>query len=153
MIKKLLLIIVTLTVMAWLFAWPYPVAGDCMEPAVKDGSYAFVNRMLPYFRAYKIGDIAVFDHEQKAWIARIVALENDVIQISDGTILVNGIVLQDSVKRNWKDWKYGSYGIEQPLTVPIGHVYVLSDDLSAHHDDSRVFGPISEKYIEGLVWQ
>ena len=153
MLKKFLFIIVTLLIIAWMFAWPYPICGDCMEPAVKDGSYAFVNRIAPYLREYKIGDIVVFRHEKKSWIARIVGLENDTIQITDGTILVNGASVCDSVQRNWSNWKYGTYGIDEPLRVPSGYVYVVSDDLSAHHDDSRVFGPIPNKSIEGLVWQ
>ncbi len=152
MIKKILLIAITLIVMAWAFAWPYPISGDCMEPAVKDGSYVFLNRTLPYLRQYKIDDIILFKHEEKVWIARVVALENDTIQITKGTIAVNGFPIQDSVQRNWTNWKYGTYATEEPLKVPSGYVYTLSDNLSAIHDDSRVFGPVSKKSILGLVW-
>jgi len=135
-----------------LIAWPYYIAGDCMEPVVKDGSYAFVNRVAPYVREHKIGDIIVFTYEEKPWIARVVALENDTIHIANGIIKVNGVPLQDLVQRNWTDWEYGSYAINELYQVPANHVYVLSDNLAAHHDDSRVFGPISKKIIFGAVW-
>jgi len=121
-----------------LIAWPYYIAGDCMEPAVKDGSYVFVNRMAPYIREHKIGDIIVFTYEEKPF--------------TKGIITVNGVALQDSVQRNWTDWEYGTYAINELYYVPADHVYVLSDNLAAHHDDSRVFGPISKKIIFGAVW-
>jgi len=153
MIKKIILVVVTLIGTAWLFAKPYRTSGDCMEPAVKDGQFVFLNRVLPYLRQYKIGDIILFKHNEKIWISRIVALGKDTIHITEGDILVNGISLKDTVHRDWTDWKYGNYAIDNPLQVPLDHVFVLSDNLSAHHDDSRVFGPIPKKSILGLVWQ
>jgi len=148
----ILLIIAALICAARGLIWPYYISGNCMDPAVKDGSYVFLSRIVPYLRAYKINDIVGFEYEGKPWIARIVALENEIIQVTAGAIRINGEILHDLVQRNWSEWKYGTYGIDEPLRVPSGHVYVLSDDLSAHHDDSRVFGPISKKTILGLVW-
>ena len=137
----------------WLFARPHRITGDCMEPAVKDGQLIFLNRISPYLRGYKIDDIILFKHNGKIWISRIVALDKDRIHIAEGNILVNGISLQDAVQRNWTDWKYGNYAIDNPLQIPLDHVFVLSDNLSAHHDDSRIFGPISKKSILGLAWK
>lgn len=136
-----------------MLAQPYRLYGDCMEPALKDGRVYFLNRIASYLRPYHIGDIIVFKHEEKDWVARIVALETDTIQITEGSIIVNGLPLQDiGIHRNWTDWKYGAYAIERPLQVPSGHVYVLSDNLSAHHDDSRVFGPVPTSMIFGVIW-
>lgn len=134
------------------FARPFRISGNCMEPAVKDGSLQFLNRALPYFRRYKINDIVIFKYEKKTWISRIVALEQDTLFIHDGNMYVNDVLLQDAIARNWTDWKYGTYGIDAPIQVPLGHVYVLSDNLSAHHDDSRVFGPIPTTSIVGIIW-
>lgn len=131
---------------------PYRVSGDCMDPAIKDGSLHFLNRTLPYLRQYKIGDIVVFKHEEKTWVSRVVALENDTVQISEGGIMLNDTKLQDNVRRNWTDWKYGTYGIDAPIKIPSDHVYVASDNLSAHHDDSRIFGPIPNSSILGILW-
>jgi len=123
-----------------------------MEPSFKDGGLYFVNKISPYFKQYQKGNVVVFKYEGKDWIARIVALENDTIEIKDQNILVNNVQLKDNVIRNWTDWKYGTYGIDVPIKIPLGHVYVLSDNLSAHHDDSRVFGSISKSLIIGVVW-
>lgn len=155
----------SLKVISWLFsiiiagllvfgflAKPYRIHGDCMEPAIKKGKLYFLNKLSPYIRKYQIDDIIIFKYEEKPWIARIVALENDTIQIDEGTIRVNGSALDDKVLRNWNDWKFGTYAINESIKVPSGHVYALSDNLSAHHDDSRVFGPIPYSSIFGVLW-
>ena len=135
------------------FARPHCVSGNCMEPAVKDGKLCFLNRISPYLRKYRLDDIILFKHEEKVWISRIVALENDTIQISEGNVIVNGSPLQNAgIVRSWANWKYGTYAIDEPFQVPSGHVFVLSDNLAAQHDDSRVFGPVSKESILGLVW-
>lgn len=134
-------------------ATPYRISGDCMEPAIRDGKLYFLNRISPYLRHYQIGDIIVFKHEGKEWISRIVALENNTIQITEGSVVVNGVALNNKrIYRNWSGWKYGTFAINKPLQVPADHVFVLSDNLSAQHDDSRVFGPISTSSILGLIW-
>lgn len=153
--KKIIIFILgafALILAAWGFAWPWHVSGDCMEPAIKDGKTYFLNRMLPYLRQYKANDIIVFKYENKIWISRIVGLENDTIQITDGKIIINNATLNDSIERNWADWNYGAYAINEPFKIPSNHVYVLSDNLTAHHDDSRVFGPIPKETILGIVW-
>ncbi len=112
-----------------------------------------MNRSLPYLRGYRVNDIVLFNHKEKVWISRIVALETDTIQIDEDKLILNGVALQDaSIRRNWSDWKQGNYAISKQLQIPLGHVYVLSDNLSAQHDDSRVFGFISKGSILGLVW-
>ncbi len=150
--KVLVLIALVLGMVMQFFAKPYKISGDCMEPAIRDGKLYFLNRTLPFFRPYRIGDIVFFDRDGHTWISRIVALEGHTIQIQDHKIFVNGTDLTDGIQRNWSDWKYGTYAVAQLFQVPIRHVYMLSDNLSAHHDDSRVFGAIATNSIIGVVW-
>jgi signal peptidase I len=151
--KMTIFVVSALTIVTWAFAHPYNVPGDCMEPAIKDGSHIFVNHVSPYLRRYRIGDIIAFKHEGKGWVSRVVALEADTIEITEGSVVVNGNALQNAgICRSWANWRYGAYAIDNQLQVPLGHVFVLSDNLSAQHDDSRVFGPISNQSIIGQVW-
>lgn len=144
---------IILIIMRFALAEPLRVSGDCMEPAIKDGNLYFVNRISSYLRQYHTGDIIIFEHEEKTWISRIVALEGDTIQITEGSVIVNGVILQEkNIRRNWSGWDYGTYAINTSLQIPKDYVFVLSDNLPAQHDDSRVFGPISKKSISGLVW-
>lgn len=154
--NKYIIIVVSIIaslVALWIFVWPYRISGDCMEPAINDGKLYFLNRALPYVRKYKINDIILFKHEGKVWISRIVALENSTIEITESNIIVNGVPLTDAgITRNWLNWNFGTYAINEKFKVPQDHVYVLSDNLSAHHDDSRIFGAISKKAILGIIW-
>jgi len=145
--------ILTLAILVMTAARPYRIYGDCMEPAFQDGKLCFLNKIYPYIKKYKIGDVILFKHESKVWISRVVALENDTILIKKESILVNNFPLKKgATKRSWRGWNYGKYAISKPFKVPRNHVFVLSDNLSAKHDDSRVFGPINKESILGLVW-
>lgn len=132
---------------------PYRISGDCMEPAIVDGKLYFLNKLYPYLFNYKIGDIIVFNHEGKAWISRVVALEGEVIKINYKSINVNNKKLESNhILRNWENWDYGKYAIKKDFVVSKSHVFVLSDNLSAKHDDSRIFGAISNSSILGVIW-
>lgn len=143
--------IVTLIMIGIGWSQVYRISGDCMEPAIKDGRLYWVDQISPFLREYQIGDIIVFKHEEKMWISRVVALGGDTIKITEGKVTVNGIDLQDNVFRNWSGWEYGTFAIDEPFTVPKDSMFVLSDNLSAQHDDSRIFGPISKKVISGRI--
>lgn len=145
--------IIILIIVILSLARPFRISGNCMEPAIMNGQLCFLNQISPYLRQYKIDDIVLFEHEKKVWISRIVAMENDTIQISEGNVVVNGNSLQNpKIHRSFANWEYGTYAINKPFLIPSNHVFVLSDNLSAQHDDSRVFGPISKSSILGIIW-
>lgn len=131
---------------------PHRVSGDCMEPAIKNHGLYFVNELYYNLFPLALGDIITFDHENKVWISRVVALENQTIEINGKGIFIDGNLYSDSVDRDWQGWKLGVYGIENAYKLGARHCYVLSDKLSSGHDDSRVFGPISYASIRGKVW-
>lgn len=137
--------------MLMMFAEPYRISGDCMEPAIQDGKSYFLDKASHYFSPYQIGDVILFEHEGKVWVSRILALENNSIKIIQDSLIINGVTLQDSIKRNWSSWQHGTFGVNNTFQVPANHIYVLSDNLSAHHDDSRVFGAISHSAIIGRL--
>lgn len=152
-ICKIIFLLIIMSMMVLLIAQPYRISGDCMEPAIMDGHLYFLNRLSPYLRQPKIDDIILFKHNGKIWISRIVALGSDKILISNSSIMVNSVVRDNSdIHRNWSNWKYGIYAINSTFQVATNHVFVLSDNLSAHHDDSRVFGSIATKSILGVIW-
>ncbi|MFZ4115964.1 MAG: signal peptidase I [Chthoniobacterales bacterium] len=160
MFKKIIVVVLLVVVFLFLYFFiskPYRVCGideeksDCMEPAIKDGQWCFVNHLYYMLNTYRAGDIIIFRHKHKIWISRIVGLENQEVKITNNIILVNNKVYSDSIERSWKDWRYGYYGVDSVAKVPPGHIYVLSDNLSAHHDDSRVLGPISYDNVLGKV--
>ncbi len=151
--KSIALTVLMLIIAVKLFAQPYRVYGDCMEPAIKSGKLYFLNKASPSLHKYQIGDIIVFKHEGKNWISRVVALENDTIQITENNVIVNNTALDNTaIHRNWLNWQHGEYAINEPFKIPKDHVFALSDNLSAQHDDSRVFGPILNSDVLGHIW-
>ena len=119
--KIIVFTIIALIIVVQAFAKPYRVSGDCMEPTITDGQLCLVNHISPYVRQYRIGDIISFKYEGKVWVSRVVALENNTIQIAEGSVVVNGVPFQDAgIHRNWSNWKHGVYAIDMPLEGPAG---------------------------------
>lgn len=120
--KFIIISFLILAIFSWVIARPHRISGDCMEPAITDGYLYFSNQLAPYLREYRIDDIITFTHEDRLWISRIVALENDTIEIKENEIIVNGTLLNTGISRNWEGWGYGTYAINKTFTVPVNHV-------------------------------
>ncbi len=134
---------------------PMRIIGDCMEPAIRDGQWCFVNRFAYWHTPPDIDDVVLFRHEQKVWISRVVAVGGQRVEVTcDGLVLDGSVKMNDPIARAWSEWnKTGTYGVGSPCDVPAEHVYVLSDNLSARHDDGRVFGSIPAKDLLGRTFR
>jgi len=124
------------------------VHGDSMEPNVKDGDVGLFVRHGPV----KAGDVVIFaqDGESDYLIKRVVAVAGDTVNIDEetGQVLVNGeIYSQDGVRAQTHAREDG---IEFPVTVPEGHVFLLGDNRPVSKD-SRAFGLVKTDQIEGRV--
>ena len=57
--KKFLLMLVLAGISIFIgrmIAAPSHISGDCMDSAVRDGGYVFLNRITPYLRDYRLTD-------------------------------------------------------------------------------------------------
>ena len=133
------------------FVQPMQIHGDCMEPAVRDGQWCFVNRWAYWRLPPASGDVVLFRYDEKVWISRVVGVGGQTVEMTrDGLVLDGHLQSNDPIARDWREWnQHGTCGVGSPFTVPDGQVYVLSDNLAARHDDSRVFGPIPAMDIVG----
>ena len=133
----------------WILIPNYRLDGDCMAPALNDGERHWFNRFSYLWAGPQAGDVVVFRLEGKKWVSRIVATEGETVRLQLQQVLINNRVREDGVLRNWQSWdQHGQIGVAEPVRIPPSHVYVLSDNLRAEHDDSRVFGPIPVASIE-----
>lgn len=132
----------------------YAVEQTSMEPTLEPAQRLIVDRLTPRFDPYKPGDIIVFDARalpdlKAPLIKRVIAIEGSVVEISDGRVHVDGVVLDEPY----------TFGDEptQPATeatrwvVPPGHLFVLGDH-RAVSVDSRTFGPIEISSVIGRAW-
>lgn len=121
------------------------VQGQSMYPNLKTGDLVLFFRLN---QSYKAGNVVILHLQKEKLVKRIVAVEGDTVDIEEetGQLLINGEVLDEeyvflptfSVRE----------GIEFPLTVPEGSVFVLGDNRTAS-SDSRKFGLVPTEQIDG----
>lgn len=98
------------------------------------------------------GDIIVFRNPEKReeyeyFTKRVIGLENDVVQISNGKVMVNGEILIE----NYVSEDNNMINIAGEWRVQNNSLFVLGDNRD-HSLDSRKFGPIPESYVLGKVF-
>lgn len=111
------------------------VDGFSMLPTLKDGEYVLVNRLAFRSNLPDRGDIIVFVSPQSPdldLIKRVIGLPGDTVQISDGSVQVNGQKLDEP------------YIAAAPIyngewSVPEGNLFVLGDNRN-DSSDSHAWG-------------
>ncbi len=126
---------------------PVKVEGTSMMPSLTDQERIFVNKFVYRFGDIQRGDIVVFWFPldpSKSYIKRVIGLPGDVVEIKNGTVIVNGKVVDEPyVPEQYRD--YMSFG---PYTVEPDHYYVLGDHRNASND-SRTWQTVERKRIYG----
>ena len=123
------------------------IPSGSMIPTLEIGDRVFVNKFIYRFTEPDRGDIIVFqsvDNPDVELIKRVVGLPGDKIAEKNGKIFVNG-KLQKEPYTNKELPDRSSFA---KSTVPKNHVFVMGDN-RANSADSRYFGPLPEKNIEG----
>lgn len=128
------------------------VSKTSMVPTLHDKDNLIIEKITPRFGLLERGDIVIiedasehFESDHKLIIKRIIALENETIEIKDGIVYINGIPLREDYIENEGDSNYG------PVKIDEGHVFVLGDNRPNSHD-SRKFGQISVDKIKAKAF-
>ena len=120
--------------------------GNYMFPAIRDGDLLITYKLEEPLTT----EVVAYNVDGRNYIGRIIARSGDVVEIGDsGELLVNGsrpaeeifyptISVQDS-------------SIAYPYTVTQGCVFILNDYRMLDSPDSRVFGEISSKDLDGKM--
>jgi signal peptidase I len=114
-----------------------------MNPAIKDGDVVFFYRSK--VDKYKPREVVILDFNGKRQVRRVIATAGDTVDITEDGLLING-ALQQEQSIYQKTERYQE-GVEFPLTVPEGHIFVLGD-ARKEATDSRIYGcvKISDTY-------
>jgi signal peptidase I len=130
------------------------IPSESMVPTLRVGDRVLVNKFIYRFTEPERGDIIVFESVEGGGddlIKRVVGVPGDEISVRGGKLVVNG----EPQKEPYLNRKYPDRSFAAPTTVPEGHVFVMGDN-RANSRDSRFFGPVPEKKIEGeaflLFW-
>lgn len=129
------------------------VSGESMENTLDDGDQLIVDKITYRFQDPERFDIIVFPFHYKEntyYIKRIIGLPGETVQIADGTIYIDGEVLEESYGREvMQDPGIAS----EPITLGEDEYFVLGDNRNQSSDsrDPSV-GLIHRNEIIGRAW-
>ena len=132
-----------------------------MENTIMAGDRILALRTSYWFDEPEAGDIVVFrypDDEtgKTLYVKRIIGTPGDTVEMSNGTVYVNGKTLQEDYIA---EVTQGSYG---PYVVPDGCYFMMGDNRN-HSQDSRfwrnqyvekdeILGKVVLRYYKGFKW-
>ena len=156
-VKRLLPVCVTLLAAAAAVCWVLffekaRVYGHSMEPVLKDGQTVLVDKL-----AYRLGEPERFDvivfrdrrEEGRYYMKRIVGLPGETVQIADGRVTIDGVLLEEpSEREEIRDARRAS----EPVVLGQAEYFVLGDNRNGSSDsrDSDI-GNVSAEHIIGRV--
>jgi signal peptidase I len=123
------------------------IPSGSMIPTLEIGDRVLVNKFIYRFTDPSRGDIIVFesvDNSNEDLIKRVVGLPGDRIAVRGGKLFVNG----ERQREPYTNKKLPDRSFYAQTRVPKNHVFVMGDN-RGNSADSRVFGPLPEKNIEG----
>jgi len=174
----LLSIIATiLFVLVFLVFKTHSVPSSSMNPNISAGNYVVVSRwgfgLFEYFgikTPIKRGSVYIFNrpNSNKLYIKRVIALPNDMLEIDNDKVFVNGKLLEFKALSQADDHQVGieqakgsSYLIQKnrkrPFSYKVKHImkkghYFLLGDNRDNSADSRIWGTVPrENFIARLV--
>jgi signal peptidase I len=126
---------------------PVKIEGSSMNPLLSDHEAIVINRLVCHFEPIHRGDVVVFRYPldtTQSFIKRIVGLPGETVQIRQGLVYVNG----NRVPEPYVPSQYEDLSDFGPIQVPSGSYFVLGDRRDSSND-SRVFGTVARRLIEG----
>ncbi len=132
------------------FGYTITNVGASMEHAIEHNQKILVNRTSYFLFAPGIDDVIVFRQgkNEHLYIKRVVATPGDTVQIINGTLFVNDVMIKDDFD------KIADPGIAaKKLTLGEDEYFVLGDNRNNSEDSrSNTVGMIHKDQIIGKAW-
>ena len=134
---------------------PFIVPTGSMIPTIQINNRVLAEKITFRFaRPPRYGDIVVFPDpkgEHPHLIKRVIATGGQTIDLREGKVYVNGNELTEPYTHGQPSEQL-TPEIGFPLKVPSDSVWVMGDNRT-NSGDSRVFGPVAVKNVQGLaIW-
>lgn len=144
---RFIILIIFLWLLFGVFFGIASVRGDDMFPRMSAGDVVLYYRLEKNFNN---GDVLVLKKEGKMRVGRVVAHENDSVEITgEGELKINGnVVVENNVF--YKTYPYDKKRVRYPLKLKKDEVFVLCDYREGGKD-SRYFGAVRKSEIKGKV--
>jgi signal peptidase I len=146
-VRLICIAVVTYLIFTYIFI-PLKIKGHSMAPTYKDGQVNVCWRFNYLFSDPKRYDVVVvrFAGNSVMLLKRIIALEEEKIEIRNGKLFVDGQFVEETYVKKSYDWNL------PPRQVEKGNVYLIGDNRNVpiqQHD----FGQTSIKRIIGVpLW-
>jgi len=141
-------VVIAIVVILFLYQ-PVKVEGTSMMPSLIDQERIFINKFVYRFGISEISrsDMVVFwfpGDPTKSYIKRVIGVPGDTVEVSDGTVIVNGEPLAES----YVPQEYRDHISMQRRVIPQDQFFVLGDHRSSSND-SRTWGMVPRHFIYG----
>ena len=127
------------------------VSGQSMVPLLEAEDVVLMNRLIYDFSDPKRFDVVVFQRgDSRANMKRVIGLPGETVQIKDGAVYIDGILLEAEDGLN----QVALAGLaENPITLGEDEYFLLGDNRDSS-EDSRFsnIGNVTKEQILGKVW-
>ena len=150
-IREIVVVVVAVLLIKTFLFEIITVEGDSMLETLRTGDRMYVSILSARIEGYQRGDIVIcyYPNRTDRCVKRIIALPGDSVEIIQGTVYVNGELVEEDYIDHQGRYTY-------PLTVMgEGEYFVLGDNRPISHDShSNDVGPVTR--IEGkarfIIW-
>jgi signal peptidase I len=153
-VKFTILALLIVTPFRFYVAQPFIVSGASMQPTFDPKEYLVIDELSYRFSKPERGDVIIFRYPQDPstyFIKRVIALPSETIRLKDGIVHITTVTGEEIVL----DESYLATGDarsrDEETVLHETEYFVLGDNRSAS-SDSRVWGPLDEKYIIGRAY-
>ncbi len=125
----------------------FQVRGSSMEPTLHDGQYLIIGKLTYWVHPPERGDVIVFhppNNPADDYIKRVVGLPGEQIEIRDGAVWVDGVLLEESYVAS-PGFYSGAWSLGD------GEYFVLGDNRN-NSSDSHSWGVFPQENIVGKAW-
>lgn len=130
-------------------AQPFIVSGASMYPTFTDNEYLVVDELSYHLRPPQRGEVVVFRYPKapsKYFIKRIIGLPGEKINIKDDQVFVTTV--EKKIIELDEPYARGELGQTSEISLGPNEYFVMGDNRQVSLD-SRVWGPLAEKFISG----
>lgn len=127
------------------------IPSTSMVPTLVKKDYIMVNELVYRFKQPERRDIVVFHPppsahaEGKDFIKRVVAKENDEVEVKDGKLFINDVPQEEPYINEAPGY------VMEKRKVPEGHLFVMGDNRN-NSDDSHIWGFLPKRNVVGKAF-
>ncbi len=135
------------------------VAGNSMNPTLKDGQIVLVSRLAYRFHSVKRNEIVVLNKNSKSYVKRVIGLPGEKIDYLDGVLYVDDKPYKETyLDDDVLTYNFTFEDVCSKEDCPDGKIpegkYMVMGDNRKESEDSRKkeFGLVSKSEIKGKVF-